>query len=136
LPGTGGILISFGDGRGGVESTRQVALGPTQALLASDVNNDSRIDLITAGASPNSNTSTISVFINTGVSPQFNNPPQQQYNVNFTVKALAIGDFNNDGRKDLVASALNGNSIALLLGADNGALIRPSVLLLRQTPRL
>jgi hypothetical protein len=117
-----GVFISFGNGMGGVSSTSNLSLGVTQAILAGDVNNDSRIDLITA---PNS--TSIYVYPNSGTTQLFNNPPTI-YPLSFMPKALALADLNNDGRKDLIVTSNNSNSIAVLMGASNGVFSAPVVL--------
>lgn len=118
--GTNGILISYGNGAGGVTGTFSLAAGTTQALLTTDVNNDSRADLISA-----STNNQILVFRNTGNNPPFVIPPDG-YNLGFTPRSVITGDFNNDGNKDLVVSSQNTNSIAILLGSRTGTFSQPT----------
>ncbi|MBA2736784.1 MAG: VCBS repeat-containing protein, partial [Pyrinomonadaceae bacterium] len=120
-PSQNGIFVSFGNGTGGVSGTLNLSLGTTQSLLAGDVNNDSRADLIVAHNSTN-----IYVYVNSGTTPAFNNPPTA-YPLSFIAKGMVLGDFNNDGRKDLIAASANSNLIAVLLGASNGVFSAPMV---------
>ena len=121
--GGNGITISLGDGRGGVSNTQSVgSASTTSALIAADVNNDSRLDLIAALNQNNA----VGVFINTGNNAQlFAAPPTPLISVGFTIRAFAVGDFNNDGRTDLVVTSSFNNSIAILFGAANGTFSAP-----------
>ncbi len=119
--GTNGILISYGNGMGGVAGTFGLGGGTTQALLTTDVNNDSRADLISI-----STVNQLAIFKNTGNNPPFNNPPDG-FNLSFTPRSVIAGDFNNDGNKDLVVSSQNNNSIAILLGSATGTFSQPTV---------
>jgi len=116
------LLISLGDGKGGVISTQRVGFAnPVQAIVVEDFNNDSRIDFAVATTSGSSSPNTVAVYLNTGVNTQlFNSLASPVTNVGFTIKNLTTGDFNNDSRKDIVAGASDTNSIALLLGGANG----------------
>ncbi len=120
ITGLNGILISYGNGAGGVLGTFSLGAGTTQALLTTDVNNDTRADLIAATTN-----NQITVYKNTGNNPPFILPPDV-YNLSFTPRSVIFGDFNNDGNKDLVVSAQNTNSIAILLGSSTGAFSAPS----------
>ncbi len=124
------FLISFGDGRGGISSTRR--FGPTngnQAIITTDFNNDSRPDLI-AATNNGSNTSVaqLSIYLNNGTPQIFPFPESFTVSLNFPVRNLVVGDFNNDGRKDIVVSSSTSNTIALLLGTSGGNVASPILL--------
>lgn len=122
------LLISFGNGIGGVSSTQIVGVASlVQAIVASDLNNDSRTDLITATASNSSNSpSTISVYLHNGNNAgMFPFPPTTSFNLSFSVRFIIVGDFNNDGRRDLIATSTNSNLIAVLLGTESGVFAAP-----------
>lgn len=121
------LLISLGNGAGGVSGTQSNGLtNGVQALVATDVNNDSRTDLIAAVASTSSGSS-IFVFLNSGNNAAiFPFPPSATFTVSFTVRALVVGDFNNDGRRDLIATSTNSNLIAVFLGAPSGVFFAPT----------
>ena len=126
---TTNILISFGNGMGGVSGTQNVGAGNgVQALITTDLNNDSRPDLIAAITSSSSGSAnTIYVFLNTGNNlGLFSFPPSASFTLSFSIRAFAVGDFNNDGRRDLIASSSNSNSIAILLGTASGTFAAPT----------
>ena len=121
-PGTANLLISFGNGIGGVSGTQSVGLtNGIQFIIATDFNNDSRPDLIVASVNNTTSANTVNLFLNTGSnSPRFNTIPSASANLNFAIKNLVVGDFNNDGVKDVVAGSSSNNSIALILGTATG----------------
>ena len=118
----GNTSVALGNGAGGV-SLAQTLVGGTasvQALAAGDVNGDARVDLIVAnaGSFPNS---TIAIYLNSGNGTTlFSNVPQASFSINFNVRTLALGDFNNDGRRDLIATSSSNNLVAVFLGAATG----------------
>ena len=126
-PNPNGVIVFFGDGNGGIIGTLPLNLNVTQALLAADVNRDRRTDLITVTPGQSSSTNNISVYINRATGSIFGNPPDQTYVLNFFVKSLISGDFNNDGNTDLVATASSGNSAAILLGTSAGTFSQPVI---------
>ncbi len=117
------LSISFGNGAGGVSGAQNFSgTGPIQTIIATDLNNDSRPDLIAAVTNSSNNFNTVNVYLNSGNNAAlFTAFASSSVNVNFSIRNLIVGDFNNDGRKDIVASSSNTNSIALLPGAANGA---------------
>ncbi len=121
--GSTNLLISYGNGRGGVTNTQSVSLANgIQFIIAADFNNDSRPDvLVAATTGTNSNAGTVSLFLNTGVATsRFAVIPSANLNLNFTIKNLVIGDFNNDGIKDIVAGSTNSNVIAFIPVTQTG----------------
>ncbi len=88
-----------------------------QFIIADDFNNDSRPDIIIATPNGTSNANSVRVYLNNGAaSPRFNQIPSAIANLSFTVKNLVVGDFNNDGFKDVVAGSQSSNSIAFIPG--------------------
>ncbi len=111
------IKLSFGNGRGGVSATQDVAATATiSALLAEDISGDSRPDLVAANTS-----GILSIFINTGnASKLFNSPPPTAtVNLGFNAKDIVSGDFTGDGIRDIVAASANNNSLTLIIGGAN-----------------
>ena len=121
------LTLSFGNGMGGVSGTQSNGLSNgVQALIASDLNNDSRADLIAATSSSSGSANSIFVFLNSGNnSGIFPFPPSNIYTVSFNIRALAVGDFTGDGRRDLIATSANNNLIAILIGTASGVFNAP-----------
>ncbi len=116
------LLISFGNGAGGINGTQSISLtGAVQTIIAADLNNDSRADIIIANPNGSSSFNSVNVYLNTGNNTLlFQNIPSSSSNLGFGIRNLVVGDFNNDGRRDVVAGSSTGNVIALILGTANG----------------
>ncbi|MBI3820277.1 MAG: VCBS repeat-containing protein [Planctomycetes bacterium] len=114
--------VFIGNGAGGGAATDfAVAAGPVHAA-AGDLNNDGKVDIVTA----NTNSDNISVLINNGTggfagATDFTDggPPVASGST-----AVAIGEFNNDGKPDVacVTTGQNnqGNTVTTFEGNGNG----------------
>lgn len=80
-------------------------------VVAGDFNNDSLPDI--AVANSGSNTVTVLCFDSRN-KPSFGTP--KEIEVGIGPRALAVGDFNNDGNQDLVVANEHSNDTTLLLG--------------------
>jgi hypothetical protein len=112
LSNSADVEVWLGKGNGHFSYYRQLIIGGTNtptALAVADVNGDGKLDIITAndpgdgaffGATPS-----ISVFLGNG------NGTFQSARTSFVLPSdsysLAVGDFNGDGRIDIVAAGYN-----------------------------
>ncbi len=95
----------------GSYSTIQVGtdLGYGQAAVIADVNGDGKSDLIltyTLAGVP-TDPSGIAIYLNNGTSNPFGNVTPIRLLVGQSVEAVAVADFNGDGKLDLVAAVSN-----------------------------
>jgi hypothetical protein len=118
--GTGGANFS-NQGTFGVSThTPGIERGP-RGMVAADFNGDGFVDLATANTS--SGTRTVIVndgtgdFPNSGIfeTPFFTDEDEGPFPPTSKPIALAVGDFNNDQRPDLILANYNANNVTLLL---------------------
>ncbi len=83
------------------------------SVAAADLNNDGRLDLVTANSVGNS----VAVLLGSGAGTF---SPQVFYAVGNSPQCVAVGDLNGDGRPDLVTANLGGHAISVLLGFGDG----------------
>jgi hypothetical protein len=85
-------------------------------VIAADVNNDMKPDLITANQGGNN----VSVFINNGMGGFAAAPTNLTTAGATTIADLAVGDVNGDGKPDIVTANNGTGNITLYLGNNNG----------------
>ncbi len=97
--------------------------GKPVALTVGDFNSDGHLDVAVA----NNGAKFISVLIGSGLggSLEFRSQIQVDYPTRSRPQAISVGDFNYDGKLDLVVSNLYGHDISVLLGNDNGTFSAP-----------
>ncbi|MDQ4123438.1 MAG: VCBS repeat-containing protein [Acidobacteriota bacterium] len=119
------LTFYLGDANGNFGPPQSIPIVNSAAgqFLAADLNNDSRLDLIAYGATNFGSVNTFTVYINNGSSMPFNVLPPPSYNFTGVPTSAALGDFNGDGRRDIIA-ALSNNSVGLLLGGANGTFVQ------------
>src|SRR5262249_32411817 len=112
--GTVSVLLNKGNG---MLAAAQNFAGPAgvAALATGDLNGDGNVDLVTMGDS-------LSVLLGKG-DGTFGNP--QTYQVPFSTSlgvevSVAVADFNQDGKLDVVAAG--GKTLSVLLGNGDGTL--------------
>jgi uncharacterized protein (TIGR03437 family) len=96
--------------------------GEPKAVAIADFNNDGKKDL----AVVNRGSHTVSILLGDGAG---NFAAATNFSTGDTFSepfALAVGDFNNDGKSDVVVSKQNVHVISLLLGNGNGGLSTPT----------
>jgi hypothetical protein len=113
------VLFGFGDGSFllGTAYTTGIGSGP-YALAIGDFNNDTRLDIAVANLLSNN----IGVFLGfgsepyAGVTTYFTGAGSQPHSV-------AVGDFNSDGRSDIVIANYGTNNVLILLGYGSGIFV-------------
>ena len=113
------LTVSLGNGDGTFQPDVTYSLGGTgaNAVVLRDINGDGKLDAITA----NRGSLSVSVFLGKGdgtfqAAREFN-LPQTATPIDRPF-AVAIGDFNRDGKQDIAVARLN--SISILLGNGTG----------------
>ena len=119
--GTVGVLINTGNANGDfvAQVTYTAGTVPTAVALA-DFNGDGKPDLVVTDEvlSGGPLTGAVDVFINSG-SGTF--AGFASYAAGSEPDSVATGDFNRDGRPDIVAADLSTGDVNLLLNTDGGA---------------
>lgn len=104
------------------ESTQRLVVGDfPRSLAAADLNNDGHPDLVVGNFGSGSKGS-LSIFLNDGQGGLRSRPV---LSLDANPKAIAIGDFNNDGILDLVVAFISTRRIAILLGDGKGDFAYP-----------
>jgi hypothetical protein len=119
-PNAVSIVFGRNDGTFGAPNTYSTLTGSetdtdTYALVAWDFNNDGNLDI----AAVNNKTNNVSILLGNGT-----NTSTLQAAVSYPVGnqpvAIAYGDFNQDGKMDLVVANFGSNSISVLIGNGDG----------------
>src|SRR5262249_8070547 len=112
------VSVLLGNGDGSFQTATNFGLGlglNPSSLAVADFNGDGNADLVVANAGSNNlslllgnGDGTFQPAVNFG-GTQINNPA-----------AIAVGDFNGDGKADLVVANFSFSNLSLLLGNGNG----------------
>jgi hypothetical protein len=119
------VTVLLGDGRGGfapAEGSPFVAASGqkphTHEIAMADLNGDQNLDILTT----NSNDNSISVLLGNGKG-YFQGADGSPFATDrHPYDALAIADFNNDGKADVAVPLLAGNKIVVLFGDGSGGI--------------
>jgi len=111
-------LILLNNGTGGFSiGPVGVAVGDApRGVLLADFNNDTRADLITANSGSNS----VSVALGNGTGG-FGTPKTLKLGIAHEPSSVASGDFNSDGRRDLVVGNRTSRDVTLFFGDSTGS---------------
>jgi hypothetical protein len=111
------ILLNQGRGNFGATASYPVSSGQSGAIVSADFNNDGYPDLATT----NSNRGTVTILLNKGDGTFF---PYVDYPAGSLPQPLVAGDFNNDGKIDLVVGSST-SAMSILLGNGDGSFQKP-----------
>ncbi|CAF4689058.1 unnamed protein product, partial [Rotaria sp. Silwood2] len=117
--GSDNLDVLFNSGNGTFPTQITYPIGTDlypQYVLAGDINKDNHLDIVTV----NSKGSSISVFMGHG-NGTFDIPRVYSSGEDSYPLAVAINDFNNDNRSDLIIADPGTDSIGILLGYGNGS---------------
>ena len=113
---TGAIDILLGVYEGFSNQTRYSAGSSPLSVAVGDFNNDTRLDIVVANWRSNSGGFDVSVLLGYG-NGSFQN--QTTYSAGSGPRSVAVGDFNNDTRLDIVVANLD-DDVSVLLGYGDG----------------
>jgi hypothetical protein len=128
LPANSTVSILLGRGDGTFQQAVESKTGPKPtALAAADFNNDGKLDLVTANlvgqnAGGGPIPGTVSILMGKG---DGSFQPPRDYAGGVRPIALAVGDYDSDGKLDLAVGAVgqsdfDGGSVVILLGRGDG----------------
>ena len=122
-PGTATISVLMGNGNGsfGTQKTYSVGNSPN-AIIAADFNGDHILDLATANELGHGSNQALSVLIGNGDGTF---KPAVNYPGGAAPRGIDVGDFNNDGKLDIVVANNNGNNVTIYLNNGDGTFAAP-----------
>jgi hypothetical protein len=120
------VAIRFGNGAGGFTGSTNVPVGPAShpghgiqpdQVVIGDFNNDGNQDFATA----NYHTGTVSIRLGDGTGGFTGETPTSEITTGTNAHALAVDDFNGDGKQDLAIANSSPGTVSILLGDGLGA---------------
>ena len=118
-----GVSILLGNGDGAFRAPVTYATGNSPSSVAvGDFNRDGKVDLAVANSGASNGVASVSVLLGRG-DGTFN--PAVNYSGGFGSLSLAVGDFNRDGKLDLVEANFSTGNVSILLGNGNGTFQAP-----------
>jgi hypothetical protein len=113
------VSVLLGNGDGSFQDARTFAAGPNpRALAVGDFTGDGIPDLAVANDPYSGNGSGVSLLLGNG-DGSFQTP--RTFAAGPRPVSVAVGDFNRDGRLDLVVANYRGNNVSVLLGNGDGS---------------
>lgn len=117
--GAGNVTVRIGDGTGSFSGNPIVTMIGTgtspYAVAAGDLNNDGKIDIVTA----NNQNNTLGVRLGAG-DGNFSAPAGAVPTTAASPVDIAIGDLNGDGKRDVVVANNASNNISVFIGNGDG----------------
>ncbi|CAF4048198.1 unnamed protein product, partial [Rotaria magnacalcarata] len=111
-----GIFLGYGNGTFSGQMTYPTGDGSLpQTVVIGDVNNDSHLDIIVA----NSWNNNVGIFLGHG-DGNFSNQTTYSTGASSVPVSVAVGDFNDDGRLDIVTANYWAFNISIFLNYGNG----------------
>ena len=123
--GTGGsfVAVLLGDGAGGFGAATNFGVGfQAQSVAVGDFNGDGKQDLAVVNEGNNGN-SNVSVLLGDGTG---NFSSAGTFDAGYVSRSVAVGDFNGDGKQDLVVANEGSDSVSVLLGDGAGNFSAPN----------
>jgi serine/threonine protein kinase len=112
------LVVLLGAGDGTFQKALRVPTGSSPTgLIAADFNRDGAPDLAVVNTTDNN----VGVFLNLPQpAPESALGPPVPFATGLEPKGVEVGDFNRDGRLDLVVANALGNAVSVLLGSGEG----------------
>ncbi len=114
------VTVLLGNGDGSFQSPQYLVVGGYYPnVTIGDFNGDGKPDLATANLSSTlgQGPSSVSVLLGNG---DGSFQPAQSFTLAAEPGSLSVGDFNGDGKADLVVTDYNSNNVSVLLGDGDG----------------
>lgn len=123
----GSVMLRAGDGSGNFNAASEYEVGNNPvAMVIGDFNNDAKPDVATA----NSGSNNVSILLNNG-NGGFGFSQATNIAVSQQPTAIVAGDFNNDGKSDLIVmhvTPTENQIITILLGNGAGGFSNPTTI--------
>ncbi len=118
IDNTLGVLLGNGDGTFQAQKLTTLPSGSLPYLIVGDFNGDGKADVALGEPLPQVGNYAVAVLLSNGDGTF---QAAVTYPLNALPSALAVGDFNSDGKQDIVsASVVAGAGISVLLGNGDG----------------